>query len=636
MKDDSITRPALCFEEIVALRISRRNLLTRGSMLGLFTLASGNLLARGALSAPQPATPLLTFGEIEKHYRTTHALAEGYDLQLLIRWGDPVLENAPAFNPRAQSASSQARQFGYNADYIAYLPYPSGSNQSDHGLLFVNHEYSVARLMFSGFTEANELDMASPETILVEQQAHGFSIIEVKKLGERWQTIIGSPYNRRATASTPMEIRGPAAGSPRLCTEQDTTGTRVLGTLGNCAGGTTPWGTVLTAEENIDGFFIGKTFPESEARNHKRMGIGKRPYYAWGKYESRFDAEKTPHEPNRFGWIVEIDPFAPDSPPVKRTALGRFKHECATTVTAPDGRLVLYSGDDQMYEFLYRFVSRDKVNRKNPSANKHLLDDGTLYAARFNDDGTVQWLPLLYGTAPLTSEHGFHSQADVLIEARSAASLMGATPMDRPEDIAIEPSGKQRVYVALTNNKRRTQDEVDAANPRAKNLHGHILELTPPDNDHTGALFHWDIFLKAGNPASPEDDAFYATAPSVHGWLSCPDNLTFDPQGNLWISTDGQPEKLGLPDGLYATHTSGAERGKTRLFFNAPKGAEVTGPCFTPDGSTLFLSVQHPGKEDENSHYDAPSTRWPDFDPTLPPRPSVVAIVKKGGGVIGS
>ena len=323
--------------------------------------------------------------------------------------------------------------------------------------------------------------------------------------------------------------------------------------------------------------------------------------------------------------------------PVKRTALGRFRHEAATAVVSTNGRVAVYSGDDERFEYLYRFVTDGRFDPKNRAANRDLLDEGTLSVARFSDDGRLTWMPLIWGQGPLTAENGFASQADVLIETRRAADLLGATPMDRPEDVETNPL-TGIVYVVLTYNEKRRPDEVSALHPRGPNPHGQIVELIPPgegaDRDHTATDYRWEIFLMAGDPRKPEEGARYHPQVSENGWLSAPDNIAFDREGRIWIATDGLP-RFGLADGAYVAETRGPRRALTRHFYRTPIGAELCGPEFNGDSSAYFAAVQHPGAS-EGSTFDNPSTRWPDFQPGVPPRPSVQVIVKKGGGMIGS
>ena len=395
-------------------------------------------------------------------------------------------------------------------------------------------------------------------------------------------------------------------------------------------------------------YFGGDPDKTPEAANHKRLGIKGKSRYAWPRFHERFDIEKNPNEPNRFGWVVEIDPYDPKSTPIKRTTLGRFKHEAATCVVAPDGRVVVYSGDDEAFEYIYRFVTAKKYNPTNLAANRDLLDEGTLSVAKFDDSGSLRWLPLVFGQGPLTPANGFHSQADVLIDTRRAADLLGATPMDRPEDVETNPVNG-RVYVMLTNNNTRKPEQISKLHPRATNLYGHIVELLPPGTEgsdgargalHTADTFRWEVLLLAGNPAKPEHGAkYHPDTEKMGNWLAAPDNCCFDNRGRLWITTDqgSSQRSTGIPDGVYACDVNGAGRGLTKFFYACPRDAEMCGPAFTPDNKTLFVAVQHPG-EYKDSTFDNPSTRWPDFDfrNNIPPRPSVVAITREDGGVIGS
>lgn len=628
--------------DIIADRFSRRDIM-RGA-LGVAALAATTHALVGKAEARTASASRFVFEEIEAKVEPSHAVANGHDADILIRWGDAVLPNAPAFDPMAQTAASQARQFGYNNDFLGYFPMPGAVDPSSHGLLVVNHEYTNEELMFPGIgrqdVKAEAFAKMTPELAAIEMAAHGGSVIEIKRENGKWGVVPNSNYARRIDASTPMDITGPAAGDKRMQTPADPTGKRVLGMINNCAGGVTPWGTWLTCEENFHGYFTGKLEEGNpEARNHKRTGTPGN-WMNWGKYHERFDLAKTPTEPNRFGWIVEIDPFDPTSTPKKLTALGRFKHEGAAGIVNKDGRYVIYTGDDERFDYVYRFVSDAKVDMANPKANANILDKGTLSVARYNADGTMTWLPLIYGNTPLTPDHQFNSQADVLIETRRAADMLGATKMDRPEDIEASPvTGK--VYVLLTNNSRRKADQVDAANPRADNKFGHIVEMTPPDGDHTANSFQWNVLVRCGDPQVAEVGATFSADTTRNGWFGMPDNLAIDSEGRVWIATDGNSgSTTGRADGIWGLETDGKARGTSKHFFRAPAGAEVCGPCFTPDGSTLFVAIQHPGEADDDSGpsatFENPTTRWPDFKDSMPPRPSIVAITKKGGGKIGT
>jgi hypothetical protein len=636
-RDDLGSNPTTsrCIGEIIETRLSRRHVL-RGAAAGTAIGLLGTLANRPAWTADNPST--LTFEEIEHGIDETHHVAKGYTANVLIRWGDKVTSGAPDFDVGSVTAATQEQQFGYNCDFIGYMPLPLGSTNSENGLLCINHEYTNAELMFPGLTVDDKLDKLTKDQVEVEMAAHGHAVVEIRREGGAWSVVADSPHNRRISVNTKMAVRGPAAGHDLLKTSADASGAEVVGTINNCAGGWTPWGTILVAEENFNLYFSGADNENGpQAAAYKRYGIGKDSEYAWSKFSDRFNVEKEPNEPNRFGWMVEYDPYDPNAQPVKRTALGRFKHEGATTVLNKDGRVVVYSGDDERFDYLYKFVTAGTYNPNDRDANINLLDEGTLYVARFGADGKVRWLPLVHGEGPLTAENGFNSQADIVIHTRLAADKLEATPMDRPEDVEVNPvSGK--VYAIMTNNSRRKINQIDAANPRFDNTAGHIVELTPPggegkDADHAAAEFEWGFFIIAGNPTW--GSTLYGKGTSKNGWFAAPDNMAFDPKGRIWIATDqgGAQKGFGTGDGVFAADVSGDGRAVSRFFYRVPADAEMCGPCFTPDGKTLFVAVQHPA---EGSTFAEPSTRWPDFADSMPPRPSVVAITKDDGGEIGA
>ncbi|MER9751514.1 PhoX family phosphatase [Mesorhizobium sp. M0140] len=632
--------------EIIAARFSRRGFLKGSLAVSAIAATVSPLALISADEARAAGGSAFAFDELEAGIDDKHHVASGYDADVLLRWGDPLFADSPDFDPTKQSAEAQAKQFGYNNDYVGYIPI---DGSAEHGLLVVNHEYTNPHLMFPGIVKIVEKDgkksaevaPLSKEQVDVEMAAHGGTIVEIRKDGGKWQVVRDGKLNRRITSNTEMALSGPVAGHDRVKTNADPSGTKVFGTFNNCAGGVTPWGTYVMAEENIHGYFSGE-LPEGhkEAANYKRLGIPEGAY-EWAAHYERFDLAKEPNEANRFGWIVEIDVNDPTSTPRKRTAMGRFKHEGAESIVAKDGRVVFYLGDDERFDYVYKFVTRAAFNPNDRAANKDLLDDGTLHVAKFAEDGTVEWLPIVFGQGPLTAENGFASQADVLIETRRAADLLGATKMDRPED--IQPNGVNgKVYVMLTNNSKRKADQVDAANPRAENAFGHIIEIAEDGGDFTAAKGKWEVLLKCGDPAVADVGATFSTATTANGWFGMPDNCAVDSAGRLWVATDGQgPKATGRTDGLWAVDTEGAARATSKLFFRVPIGAEMCGPLFAPDDQTAFVAVQHPGDGGEDweafgrpSYYEDLSTRWPDFKPDMPVRPSVVAITRQGGGKI--
>ncbi|HAH10193.1 MAG TPA: dTDP-glucose 4,6-dehydratase [Alphaproteobacteria bacterium] len=596
--------------------MSRRDMLRAAGLLSAAAILPG-LPAAASASAAMP----LDFDDLPLKVIYDHAVASGYDANVLIRWGDPVEAGAPPFVGQGRPAAAQAKQFGTANDFIGYFPIGTGNDASSHGLLSVNHEFNTMEVFFPGVTDRNSL---TKEQLEADQMAHGLSIIEVKRTNGQWRVVSNSRYGRRITPQTPCVLSGPVAGHPRAKTIADPTGRNVLGTVANCAGGKTPWGTVLTAEENFQNFFRG--MPPEEHPEFKSLeaagitGKGKNP---WGIYEFRWDAGLDPQEPVRFGYMVEIDPYDPKAKPIKRTHLGRFRHEAASVVINKDGRVVVYLGEDRISGFIYRFVSAKPYAASMSKAEAGaLLDEGTLFVAKFTAEA-LEWIPLLPGQGALKD---FATLGDVMIDCYLAAIAVGGTPMDRPEDIDFNPV-TGRVYANLTMNRERKPDAVDAANPRGPNEDGHVLEFAPSGGDHTEQTYRWSVVMLCG----PQGQSRYGEGTKTA--LSCPDNLAVDPKGRLWIATDNwryREETNPIPNGLFACTVEGPERAKVKFFYNIPKGAELCGPEFTPDGRTLFVAVQDPGFDPTGN-----GLNWPDRRQGMPPRSSVVVITRKDNGPIG-
>ncbi|MBA0052665.1 PhoX family protein [Streptomyces sp. AJS327] len=647
--------------DVVARAMSRRTMLRAGAVIGVAAGASavGGPLGGGtAHAAPPPSKPGggpagkaargLRFAPVAPNTADAVTVPAGYEQNVVIRWGEPILRGAPRFDPERQSARAQAGQFGYNNDFLALLPL---RGERGRQLLVANHEYTNEELMFAGY------DPESPtrEQVEIAWAAHGLSVVVVEedRRSGALRPVPRHRLNRRVTATTPFEVTGPAAGSELLRTEADPEGRTVLGTLNDCAGGTTPWGTTLHGEENVDQYFA-HTERVTDAEHRRRLERyalrGGATQRQWERFDDRFDVTKEPYEPHRFGWVVELDPYDPESRPRKRTALGRFKHEGAEPRLTPDGRPVVYMGDDERFEYLYKFVSSKRMMRGDSRAarehNLTLLDEGTLYVAVLSGDspeeeidgggelpedgefgGRGTWVPLATGD---TSHVPGMSAEEVYVFARLAADRVGATKMDRPED--VEPSPRTgRVYVALTNNSDRGASGKagpDEANPRTGNKHGQIVEFTERGGNPAADRFTWRLFLVCGDPEQP--DSYFGGFPKDQvSPISCPDNVTFDAHGNLWISTDGNA--LGSHDGLFGVAVSGQRRGEVRQFLTVPTGAETCGPVVRD--RRVLVAVQHPGEVDGAS-VERPASQWPDGGGSHV-RPSVVNVWRADGRDIG-
>lgn len=577
------------------------------------------------------AGPLLGFKSVPVSTADTVVVPEGYSAQVLAPWGEPVglSGELPAFKDNAgNTAAEQAAQMGMHHDGIHFFAMEGSSS----GLLVMNHEY-----VDDGLLHTDGLKTWTAEKVKKSQAAHGVSIIEVEFKDGRWQMVRPSPWARRITASTPMAVGGPAAGHALLKTAADPAGQKVLGTFNNCASGITPWGTYLTCEENFANYFEG---PEKPDAHQQRWNIkkGNGAAYRWHEFDARFDASKHPNEANRFGWVVEIDPMNPSSTPVKRTAMGRAAHEGATVAVTADGRAVVYMGEDSRFEYIYKFVSRDKIAPGGARANAELLDHGTLYVARFNPEGVGQWLPLVHGQGPLTAANGFADQGEVVIKARQASDLLGGTKMDRPEWIAVDKA-RGEIYCTLTNNSERGapgKPGTDAANPRANNTMGHIIRWKE-DGDFHGTSFRWNHFVLAGDAQNTRPDAQGNVKGDAFG---CPDGLWVDGRGVLWVETDMSTSAMGKGDlarlGNNCLLAANPATGEIRRFLTGPAGCELTGATSTPDGRTMFVNIQHPGESpSERSDPDAVTkvSSWPNGSR---PRSATVVIRKLDGGVIGT
>ncbi|ADX74072.1 putative phosphatase [Pseudarthrobacter phenanthrenivorans Sphe3] len=568
---------------------------------------------------------------------------EGFTWKPVIRWGDPIFNDAPEFDLNNQTAAAQEKQFGYNNDYTDILEIPGSKGR--RAVLFSNHEYTNDAIMFPATMPAKQMRA-------VGAAAHGLSVVELERQNKNkpWTYVKGAKLNRRYLNNTVYELTGPAAGSALVKTVEDPTGRLIKGTLGNCAGGTTPWGTILSGEENFQGYFVGS----GTSAGDKRYGITSKPTARqWELDEPRWDTRNAGYEneANRFGWIVEVDPFDPTSTPKKHSMLGRFKHEGANVIIAESGHVVAYSGDDERFDYLYKFVSKDKYREGDRAHNMTLLSAGSLYVARFNGnspaaeitgtgavpsdgafDGIGEWLPLVVdGKSAVPGM----SVEEVLVYTRLAADKVGPTKMDRCED--VEPSlHTGKVYVACTNNSNRgvgSNEGATEVNPRTQNRDGHIVEITETGGQ-TSTTFTWNLLMVCGDPAQGDVTYFSGFPVDKVSPISCPDNLAFDSVGNLWISTDGAPSGIGRADGLFKVALEGAERGKVEQFLAVPRDAETCGPVIHDEERTVFVAVQHPG---EDGTFENQVSFFPDYVPagTTPaagqaraPRPSVIQVFR--------
>ncbi|WP_349927626.1 PhoX family phosphatase [Acinetobacter sp. A1-4-2] len=713
---DNNTSENIHFRDILEQAITRRSLISKTASGAVALTLASTLTACGSDSDSTPGTTTppvdptklptkLSFTPVAKNLKDIVTVPEGYEAKVLYAMGDSInpyyeawddskIPSGASFQFRSGDCHDGMSFFGLNTSTGRY-----DNTKSDHGLLVLNHEY-INQTFLHQTGPTNKGTGPRPEDeVIREVNAHGVSIIHLKKDSKTQAVEIlkNSIFNRRITASTPMTFTGVAAGSALLSTRFSPSGVKTRGTQNNCGNGYTPWGTYLTAEENFIGYFVrnaaddsSRTANEIMALNRYGLKQGAKSRYQWetatGSLEQqdmydRWNASVVGASasvdyrniPNTFGWIVEIDPFDSRQDPVKRTSLGRFAHEDCRTSRAIEGQnLAFYMGDDSRGEYIYKFVSDAKWDAKDVNggyaAGDKYMNSGKLYVAKFNSDGTGQWIELSISNPAISAytTYKFADQADVVTHARIAADAVGATKMDRPEWVAVNPNNGE-VYVTLTNNSNRgTSYVTDAANPRnytdpeggKGNVNGHIIRFREDADKTTATTFKWDIYLFGAEAKMLEN--VNLSGLTDNNDFSSPDGMWFDPRGVLWIQTDdgaytdvtncmmlaALPGTMG--DGGTATALSGAGTQDTfmgakvtdenlRRFLTGPKECEITGVTMTPDYKAIFINVQHPGED--SAAYNNATSHWPatQTDPsntTARPRSATVVITRKDGGVI--
>lgn len=677
------------FSEILEKNMSRR-MVMRGGLAAAFATMSTLGLAGcnssdddddvidGGTQPPapneppvvQPPAPIkLGFNSLPNSMTDGCVVPDGYVAHVFAPWGTPLNDNAQAWNQNGNNTSSDLlNSMGMHHDGMHFFPIEGSSTE---GLLAVNHEYIDQRTLHpSGATTV--AGKRPVEEVRKEINAHGVAIVHVRRENGRWNIVHNSRFNRRFTSATAMKLAGPVGGTDWVKTPFSPNGTQVRGTNNNCGNGYTPWGTYITAEENWAACFVNTGV---QPAHQLRVGIGAAAgRYGWetaandpsevlGEF-ARFNITETGvdatqdwrNEANGFGYLVEIDPFDPSSIATKRTAMGRFAHEgCAYSKPEAGKPLAFYSGDDSRFEYIYRFVSEAVWDPKDAERTDRLavgakyLDKGTLYVARFNADGSGEWLALIGSTVgaggrTLTDEFG--TLDNILINTRGAADFVGATPMDRPEWTATHPTNGD-IYLTLTNNTSRNAGRgTNPPNPRLNNVNGHIIRW---HDDAGTAKFKWDIFVFGSNAGADADTN--RSGLTALNQLASPDGLGFDARGILWIQTDNgidsgrnndvaratNDQMLAVIPGAIADSTgtgpviNASNQADLRRFFVGPNEAEITGFAVTPDYTSIFLNIQHP-------------VNWPAYGTddatiattgTVRARSSTVVIQRADGGPIG-
>lgn len=554
----------------------------------------------------------MEFEPVSANQEDTITLPDGYTWHVVASWGDPLWSSGNAFDPDSRgTAKSQALAFGDNNDGMSCFAV------GNRVVLAVNNEYTNRTIIWGN--RASER-YENEDDVRKGMNAHGVTVMEIRRGAQGWEVVKDSSLNRRITPDTPMDITGPGRGHDLLKTREDPQAVLALGTFNNCGNGRTPWGTYLTCEENFHIYFHSPSNPDwTPSDVLSRYGFkASDDRYGWATVAERFDLALEPNEPNRCGYIVEIDPASPGSRPRKHTAMGRFKHENCEMVVASDGHIVAYMGDDARGEHLYKFVSSKtyRTGMDNPSS---LLEEGTLYAARFDENGSGTWLALTSDTTGMDT-------TEIYIHTRQAATAVGATTMDRPEWVSANPKANE-VYCCLTNNKNRgtSSQPVNAVNPRPNNQYGQIVRWVPAQGNHASQTFTWDLFVMAGNPAVYQDAYSGSSQITPDNMFNSPDGLAFDSQGRLWIQTDGNYSNAGDFAGMGNNQMllADAKTSAIRRFLVGPKECEVTGITWSPDRKTMFVGIQHPGERNPGTCH------FPNGGMSIP-RSSVIAIEKAG------
>lgn len=690
--DNGTSQPTTAphIRDLVAARLTRRTVLAAAAAAPLLSLS--DTAADAAIVAGAPPT----FRSVPATDADAVTVAEGYEARTLIAWGDALVDGMAPFDPDALTRAEQEKRFGQNNDMLAIFPaqwaFPWPRDQKRH-ILCANHEYFDPSLMFPGVAEPRGFTPAQVEAMYA---AMGACVVSVEKSDANAWSVVRNPVgggglNRRITPFTPVLFEGPAKSHPWIAAagafvnareKHDVPGAIACGTMANCAGGYTPWGTYLTAEENFHSYFYNAA-PDAPALTALatdgayQLDAGNFGYPAASRAQRpgapvQYDLAQNPHGPALYGWIVEIDPYDPNWTPRKRTALGRRKSECATSALTKDGRVAIYSGDDQIDEYVYKFVSRGRFNPANRTANRDLLNDGQLHVARLEEDGTGSWIAITLTAANRAARAAgypnlFKDEADLLVRARDAARLLGATPMDRPEDVEaiLDPQwrGLGPVLIVCTNNSQQgfahpgnpRREDPDRPNAAQSNRCGHIVRLDETGGDAGARTFKWDIFVLGGDPNAASPTALNAAGLKTHvsnkldgrpttsgERFACPDNICVDTSYNVWIATDGSDQVFAdCNDSVLVTPLVGDGPRPMKRFLVGPMGAEICGPLMAPDEKAFFCAIQHPG-ENNKAGVSFSELRWKGEKPpsTFPdggwPRSAVVYVTKKDGGKMGS